>query len=119
MKTILVVDDFAMTRFATCLPLKLADYRVVEARSTNEALRYLNTTDTSIDLIVTDLHMPGITGAELIQVLRKSVKYKCMPILVVAASKRENEIQETGANAFVPKPFMVAELLDMVEKLLC
>ena len=69
-ETILLVEDEAPIRKITALLLKRLGYRVQEASSGEEALRLAQGSREKIDLLMTDVDMPGMSGRELAEVLR-------------------------------------------------
>jgi len=69
-ETILLVEDGAPIRKITALVLKRLGYRVQEASSGEEALRLAQGSREKIDLLMTDVVMPGMSGRELAEVLR-------------------------------------------------
>jgi CheY-like chemotaxis protein len=68
--TILLVEDEASVRKITALLLKSLGYRLQEASSGEEALRLPQGSREKIDLVMTDVPMPGMSGRELADVLR-------------------------------------------------
>ena len=68
--TILLVEDEASVRKITALLLKSLGYRLQEASSGEEALRLTQGSREKIDLVMTDVLMPGMSGRELADVLR-------------------------------------------------
>jgi two-component system, cell cycle sensor histidine kinase and response regulator CckA len=71
-KTILLVEDEAPVREITALLLVSLGYQVKEASSGEEALRLAQGNREKIDLLMTDVLMPGMSGSELAEVLRAS-----------------------------------------------
>jgi two-component system cell cycle sensor histidine kinase/response regulator CckA len=69
-ETILLVEDEAPIRKITALVLERLGYRVQEASSGEEALRLAQESREKIDLLMTDVDMPGMNGRELAEVLR-------------------------------------------------
>jgi CheY-like chemotaxis protein len=63
--TILVVDDLDMIRRMVTRMLTLAGYQVIEAADGTEALALLRSREASVDLVLTDVLMPGMNGTEL------------------------------------------------------
>lgn len=110
---ILVVEDDQDINFLLCTVLSNAGYNCRPAFSGSEAELWVN--QYNYDLILLDLMLPGITGEEFIQHLRKR---KTMPIIVLSAKAgledRVNVLQ-LGADDFIPKPFDNAEVLARVE----
>jgi CheY-like chemotaxis protein len=110
--TILIVDDEPDVLFLLRMTFEVAGYRVVEARHGAAALERL--TDSSPDLVVTDLMMPVMDGRELIQRLRSEPQTATIPILLIGTWPDIS----AGADAVIRKPFRLAELLDSVASLL-
>ena len=74
----------------------------------------------SIDFLVTDWNMPGMTGIDLLRHVRADEKLKHLPVLMVTAeAKREQIIEaaQAGVNGYVVKPFTAQALKDKIEKI--
>lgn len=71
------------------------------------------------DLILIDIWMPGINGKEAIKLLKKDPKIKKIPVIIISAIS-EGEInqvvKDVGAEAFLPKPFNMSDLVAMARK---
>ena len=110
---ILIVEDDADINRLLCAILEGAGYTCRAAFSGSEALLWAEKYD--YDLVLLDLMLPGCTGEEFIQRIRRG---KTMPIIVVSAkmgiSDRVN-VLKLGADDFIPKPFNNAEVLARVE----
>lgn len=110
--TILVVEDERAIRRALELNLRAAGYRVVTAEDGVSALRVASRTHP--DLVVLDLDLPAMDGAEVIEGLRG---WTSVPILVLSARDAEAEkvrALDLGADDYVTKPFGVEEVLARV-----
>jgi len=69
------------------------------------------------DLIMLDLRMPKINGEELCIQLKKNDKYKDIPVIILSASNKTEEISKNcGADDFLPKPFDMDDLIAIVNK---
>lgn len=116
---ILVVDDFStMRRIVRNLLKELGYANVVEAEDGVEALRRLRA-DT-FDFVVSDWNMPNMTGIELLREIRKDGGLKHLPVLMVTAeAKKENIIEaaEAGASGYVVKPFTAITLDEKLQKI--
>jgi len=69
---------------------------------------------------VTDWNMPGTTGIELLKLIRADEKLKTLPVLMVTAeSKREQIIEaaQAGVNGYIIKPFTAATLKEKLDKI--
>ncbi|HEX7971755.1 MAG TPA: response regulator [Thiobacillus sp.] len=110
--TILVVDDAPPNVKLLRLILKDAGYRVLEAGSGPEALDILRREKP--DAMVLDVRMPGMTGYEVCQAVRRDSEFSTLPVIMVTAlSLPEERIRgiEAGATDFISKPFSRKELL--------
>ena len=115
----LVVDDFStMRRILRNLLKELGFVNVQEAEDGAVALAKLK--EQSFDFVVSDWNMPNMNGIELLQAIRADISLKKLPVLMVTAeAKRENIIlaAEAGANGFVIKPFTAATLDEKLMKI--
>ena len=95
--------------------LEKEGYQVTSAFSGSEARLLLKTV--RFDLIVLDLMLPGATGEELVEEIRKN---STTPILVVSAKGQEDKLNvlKMGADDFISKPFDVNEVAGRVYSLL-
>ena len=95
------------------------EYSVIDARDGNEALAILR--DKDIDIIISDIYMPGGDGFFLLQSVRSDEMLSHLPfILLSAESALDAKIKglEYGANAYIEKPFSVEQLLATVKNIL-
>lgn len=103
--TALLVDDEAAVRMSTADMLTDLGYNVVEAASAEDALQVVGT-GTSVDLVVTDHLMPGMTGADLARILRE--RRPDLPILLVSGYA---EMEGVAPDlTFLTKPFRKSDL---------
>lgn len=117
--TLLVVDDQANVRHATRRILEAAGFEVKEAASGSDGLRIAATTP---DLIILDVQMPDIDGFEVCQRLKADPATANIPIIHLSGVYRgvKDRVRglDTGADAYVTKPFEPAELVAVVRALL-
>lgn len=114
---ILVVEDDAKLRTLFCTVLNNHGYLAVPAKSGEEALHLLDFQ--YIDLIISDIMMPGIDGYELIRKLRGSGY--TMPILIITAKERFEDKRlafQAGTDDYMVKPIDVNEMILRVGALL-
>ncbi|HCI52249.1 MAG TPA: chemotaxis protein CheY [Gallionella sp.] len=115
----LVVDDFStMRRIVKNLLKELGFTNTQEAEDGVEALKKLRA-DT-YDFVVSDWNMPNMTGIELLREIRADAKLRHLPVLMVTAeAKRENIIEaaQAGASGYVVKPFTAATLDEKLKKI--
>jgi CheY-like chemotaxis protein len=103
-QTILVVDDSITIRTLQHNILDSAGYRVLVAGDGEEALELLQP-EPHVDLIITDIQMPRMDGAELCRRLRQG-RHAATPVVMVTSMGSEEEIQlgmEAGADAYIVK----------------
>ena len=115
----LVVDDFStMRRIVRNLLKELGFTNVDEAEDGVAALQKLESGD--FDFVVTDWNMPNMDGLTLLQNIRKSPAYKHLPVLMITAeAKKENIIAaaQAGASGYIVKPFTAATMSEKLQKI--
>ncbi|MBN6150064.1 chemotaxis response regulator CheY [Xanthomonas sp. AmX2] len=116
---ILIVDDFStMRRIVKNLLGDLGFTNTAEAEDGNSALTALRSAP--FDFIVTDWNMPGMTGIDLLRNVRADDKLKHLPVLMVTAeAKREQIIEaaQAGVNGYIIKPFTAQTLQEKLGKI--
>jgi len=113
-KTILLVDDEQAVRSIVLRILRRANYEVVEAEDGAAAIRIAESHPGAIDLVVTDMFMPGMMGPEMVRklmVMRPGIRALFMSGY---ADKDSTSGVPAGAN-FLGKPFSSQELAKAVE----
>ena len=115
----LVVDDFStMRRIVRNLLKELGFTNVDEAEDGVVALQKLRSG--TFDFIVSDWNMPNMTGIELLRTVRADPALKHLPVLMVTAeAKKENivEAAQAGASGYIVKPFTAATLDEKLNKI--
>ena len=116
---ILIVDDFStMRRIIKNLLRDLGFTNTQEADDGNTALPMLR--GGNFDFLITDWNMPGMSGVDLLREVRKDEKLADLPILMVTAEAKRDQIIEAakaGVNGYVVKPFTAQALKDKIEKI--
>jgi DNA-binding response OmpR family regulator len=118
MTTILVVDDEPPIVDLVRFTLEDADVRVVEASDGVEAL--VMARQTIPDLVLLDVHMPGLDGFEVCRQLRREPALVRIPIVMLTAAGQEADRargRAAGADEYLTKPFSPLALLALVEAL--
>ena len=108
MKKILIVEDDSKINEMIATSLTKAGYSCVSAFSGTEAKLLLK--DTSFDLMILDLMLPGMTGESLLGEVRKNNK---MPVIVLSAKDELDtkvDLLTLGADDYMTKPFELKEL---------
>ena len=115
--TILIVDDDEELRLALVKSLSKADYRVYAGADFNDGLEILRSQ--KIDLILSDLKMPGKDGIELLKEV-KTISPESKVIIITAYGEMNSylEAMNIGAFDYINKPINRDELLQMVARAL-
>ncbi|HEC28908.1 MAG TPA: chemotaxis protein CheY [Gammaproteobacteria bacterium] len=116
---ILVVDDFStMRRIIKNLLRDLGFNNTAEADDGKTALPMLQAG--GYDFLVTDWNMPGMTGIELLKAVRADKDLASMPVLMVTAEQKRDQIVEAaqaGVNGYIVKPFTAGTLKEKLDKI--
>jgi len=116
---VLIVDDFStMRRIIKNLLRDLGFTNTFEADDGNSALPLLKGGD--FEFVVTDWNMPVMQGIDLLKEIRKDPKLKHLPVLMVTAeAKREQIIEaaQAGVNGYIVKPFTAGTLQSKLDKI--
>ena len=109
---ILAVDDAKDTLMLLDFDLVEEGYQVFTAESGELAFAVLE--DESIDLILLDMYMPGMSGLVMLQKLKAHLDFVNTPVIMLSASDDEDQIVaalEFGADDYVTKPYIPKVLL--------
>jgi DNA-binding response OmpR family regulator len=114
---LVVEDDLAIAQTLLFALRLLPDVAVARAANAEEALTQL--AQQSADIILTDHHMQGMSGVELVRELRG--QGMTVPIMLITAYdtiQLQREARDAGITEIVPKPFQIDQLLEQVGALL-
>ena len=117
-RKILIVDDEHINIKILTMILE-KEFQVFKAFKGENALKILN--ENSIDLVITDILMPGMSGIELIQTIRKNYSIIDLPIIVSTSKYSDADIQlayQAGADDYITKPFSEEVVMSRVNILL-
>ncbi len=116
----LVVDDFStMRRIIKNFLTDLGYTNITEADDGKTALPVLKSG--VVDFLITDWNMPGMPGLELLKEVRNDPATKKIPVLLVTAEAKREQIVEAaqaGVNGYVVKPFTAQTLKEKIDKIL-
>jgi two-component system, cell cycle sensor histidine kinase and response regulator CckA len=116
-RTILLVEDEPFVRDATRRILQNAGFQVVSAADAREALAAYDQAGASIDLLMTDVVLPGRSGFQLVQDLR--LRSSSTAILMTSGygdSRTESDSSDSGTH-YLPKPYCRQSLLEKIEQI--
>jgi two-component system cell cycle sensor histidine kinase/response regulator CckA len=118
-ETILLVEDMAVVRQLVARMLRAAGYDVIEAENGEDALDRAAARAAPIDLVLSDVNMPRMSGAELFDALRRW--YPAIRVLLMSGYDADVVAERVAASprtAFIAKPFIREDLLEAVRELL-
>ena len=116
---VLICDDDSMTLRILEFQFKKDGFEVLKAVNGKEAQNML-TEIPDIDIMLTDMYMPSVSGLELVTYIRKTLRSD-IPIVVISRVNVEENILyafELGVNEYLTKPFDLEEVSNKVKKLL-
>jgi CheY-like chemotaxis protein len=119
MKKILIADDKDTGRELVRTVLERAGHEIYEANNGIEALEVANRVHP--DLIILDLHMPGLDGFGVVKELRTTNSFESLPIIALTASAMQGDRQKAlaaGFTGYITKPVSLNQLRLEVERLL-
>lgn len=116
---ILVVEDNEKNRKLARDVLKVKGYRVVEADSAEAALERVG--EEPPDLVLMDIHLPGMTGIQALERLREKASTRNIPVIAFTASvmpQDKHQITSAGFDGFVAKPINLKEFTATIAAIL-
>ncbi len=113
---VLIVDDDAVIRDSLFEFLEMSDYKPHKASSAEEALTLLKTTD--IDVVITDIILPGMDGLELTDAIKKSSNADVIVMTGYSGTYSYEQVIDIGASDLVFKPVRFKELLLRLKRVL-
>jgi two-component system, cell cycle sensor histidine kinase and response regulator CckA len=117
-RRILLVEDEPFVREATCSILQKAGFEVLPAEDARQAMKVYEECGQSVDLVMTDMVLPGRTGQQLGQDVRK--RSPDVAVLVTSGygeAEYETEVPEAGTY-FLAKPYSRRVLVEKIETIL-
>jgi two-component system chemotaxis response regulator CheY len=119
-KNILIIDDSESIREVVSSGLEQSGYNVIKGIHGEDGLKCLEESE-SVDLVITDLNMPVMDGISFLKAMRKNVKYKYLPVIILTTESQEQKKQEArtaGATGWIIKPFSKEKLLEVIKKVI-
>ena len=114
-RTVLVCDNEEALRALVRAALEPSGCEIVEARDGDESLELARSLEP--DLIVLDLMMPGLSGLQVLDALRREQRFANTPVIVLSARAQvadREAVAGAGATSFMAKPFSPRELCSEV-----
>ncbi|PWG04542.1 response regulator [Polaribacter aquimarinus] len=121
--SILLIDDDAIERmkFKQVCEKNNFSCSILEAENGNEALEFLNNTENSFDIVISDLQMPKMDGLELLKSVRNINRIKNIPMIIMSNSQDKNHLKkcyEYGISGYFTKPASFSKYSKKVVSLL-
>jgi len=116
---ILIVDDSVLTRKKIRRIIEMVDLEVgrfMEAGNGSEAIKILD--ELEVDLVLSDLNMPEMGGAEMVHRMRSNEATKSVPVVVVSTESKTTRVKELlaeGVKDYLHKPFTPEEFRDTIQ----
>jgi len=118
-KKVLVVDDEIHIIHVVAIKLRNNGYEVISADNSAQAFELA--CEEKPDVIVTDFHMPGMTGLQLVEKLRQCEQTRDIPVILLTARNfaiSQQQQENLQISQCVSKPFSPKELLGNIEDIL-
>ena len=115
---ILIVDDSSMMRAMIKRVVKLTDVpvdEILEAGDARQALSLLEAND--VQLLLTDINMPGMSGAELLRVIAADTRWRALTRVVIStdgSAARREQVAGLSVRCYLEKPFSPEVLRDVL-----
>ena len=120
MKRILVVEDNEMNMQLVEFLLEEGGYEIVKAASGEEALSVARS-GAPVDLILMDMHLPGASGLNVVQELKRDERTRSIPVLALTAHAMRGDkdrFLQAGCDGYISKPIDVKTFLASIEPFL-
>lgn len=117
--TILFIDDEEVNRVTGREILETLGYEVITAENGRESIAIFKEKYREIDLVITDMMMPGMSGAETFAEM-KNIDPQCQVILATGFSKdaKLEELMRSGLTGYIQKPYMLSQLSRLLNDIL-
>ena len=116
LETILVVDDNEVILHCVVEALKKADFTVLSAASGPDAIKLAEGTNATIDLLLSDVEMPQMSGPDLGETLKKSRPE--IHVMLMSGGDNGNLLVLNYGWAYIQKPFVAGKLVKMIKDVL-
>ena len=120
-RTVLVVEDNDMNMQLVEYLLEEGGYSIVKAASGEEALTITRDSGSPPDLILMDIHLPGMDGLSVVREMKSNGRTKTIPILALTAHAMRGDkdrFLQAGCDGYISKPIDVKTFLASIEPFL-
>ncbi|WP_343328915.1 response regulator [Polaribacter staleyi] len=121
--SILLIDDDELERMKFKKVCKDIHFpcSIIEAINGEQALNILNSSENTFNIIILDLHMPKMCGLELLKVLKTTIVFKHIPVIIMSNSEDDTELKKCydfGVSGYFTKPVDYTKYFKKVKSLL-
>jgi len=120
---ILIVDDSSLTRKIVRRVIEMTEMDVgqfLDAENGEEALKILN--HSNVDLVLSDLNMPQMSGVEMVHQMKSAPATKSIPVVIISTESKTARIRELlaeGVKDYLHKPFTPEEFKELIQTVCC
>lgn len=114
-KKILVIEDNTLNMKLVVTLLKFSKYQVIEARDAEDGLKSAQIHRP--DLILMDIHLPGMDGLQATRVIKENAELKDVPVVALTSYVMEGDkekIIDAGCDGYIPKPIDTRNFLKTI-----
>lgn len=122
--TIALIDDSKVMRSIIRKSILMSGLEIediLEAANGTEGLKLMMDHRASLDLIITDIHMPQMSGLEMLKSFQENVDSEKVPVILISSDTSvgaRTEWEEYGVSGFIAKPFDHQDILSLLEAVL-
>jgi CheY-like chemotaxis protein len=120
-ETILIVDDEPDIVALTQKFLQLGEFSTLTSNNGKEALKIIEERYPDISLVLLDVMMPGLSGAEVLSKIKSREEYEHIKVVLFTVKSFQEDIERgrnLGADGYITKPFSGKDLLEYVKNIL-
>jgi two-component system alkaline phosphatase synthesis response regulator PhoP len=120
-ETILIVDDEPDIVNLTEKFLRIGKFNTLTCNNGKEALKIIEERYPEISLVLLDIMMPGLSGADVLSKIKSRDEYEHIKVVLFTVKSFQEDIERgknLGADGYITKPFSGKDLLDYVKNLL-
>ena len=117
-RRVLVVEDNDMNMQLVKYLLEEGGYQIIKAASGEEALSITRDDQMKLDLILMDIHLPGMDGLSVVREMKSDTRTKNVPILALAAHAMRGDkdrFLEAGCDGYISKPIDVKTFIASIQ----
>jgi CheY-like chemotaxis protein len=119
LKTVLVVEDNDMNMQLVEYLLEEGGYSIVKATSGEDALALTRSETSRPDLILMDIHLPGMDGLSVVREMKSDARTQKIPVLALTAHAMRGDkdrFLEAGCDGYISKPIDVKTFLAAIQR---